>query len=107
MSLSQKRDIDITKIPVNRSLLREWVETFCPDSIEEFRNALLWRLDEGLFIKIKIRGKDQDGYCQHGMNVIECHCWEWCGLAPTCPQINKEGQRYALKLIGERKWGKV
>jgi hypothetical protein len=76
MSQTQKRDIDKTKIPVNRKLLREWVETFCPD-------------------------------CQHGMNVIECSCWDWCGLAPTCPQINKEGQRYALKLIGEKKWGKT
>jgi len=92
-----KREINIKKMPVNRMLLREWVETFSPSSIEEFRNALLWRLDEGMFIKIKVRGIDRDGYCQHGMNVIECECWKWCGLAPTCPQINEEGQRYALK----------
>jgi hypothetical protein len=98
-------NINVDKIPVNRKMLREWIETFHAESVEEFRNAILWRLEEGLFIKIKIRGKDQKGYCQHGMNVIECHCWDWCGLAPTCPNINEDGQRYALDLIGEGKKG--
>jgi len=39
----------ITK-PANRVLLIEWVKTFHTESVEEFREALLWRLrDEDLF----------------------------------------------------------
>jgi hypothetical protein len=104
MSSKPKSHVDIMKMPIKRTLLIEWVESFAAESVEEFRNAHIWGLEERLFIPIKYRGKDRDGYCNHAMNVIECSCWEWCELARNCPQINKEGQKFAIKLKNKREW---
>jgi hypothetical protein len=39
------------------------------------------------------------GYCNHEMNLIECHCWQWCEKAKTCPRLSDEGRSFQSTLV--------
>lgn len=60
-----------TDTPVDRAMLIVWVKTFHADSAEELREALLWRLKEGLFHKPEI-GETVCGFNPQS----DCPCFE-------------------------------